>query len=150
MVSKMFISSHSCRTVRLQRSMYLFCCCFPGWIYWIVRPCWDAQVCRVSLTYSGPLLTRMVEGLPRHSMMRFKVRVTRKAGSEKSTSMARPSRLKSSSTLTVLKLRPALKLSNMKSIDHVSLGRSSTARGSGFSLFTRFFGLIRRLNSNPQ
>ena len=47
-------------------------------------------------------------GLPRHSMIRSSVRTTRADGSEKSTSMPRPSRLKSSITFSSRKLRPSL------------------------------------------
>ena len=115
------------------------------------------------LTYSGPLSTRMILGLPRHSMIWSKLRTTRSAGSEKSTSMPKPSRLKSSSTFNVLIDRPSANWSAIKSPngvccanacravnDQVSFGMSGTASGSGLSLFRRFLGLIRRFNSNSQ
>ena len=55
----------------------------------------EAHASSLPLIYSGPLSTRMVSGLPRHSVIWFKLRITRAAASEKSTSMPRPSRLKS-------------------------------------------------------
>jgi hypothetical protein len=42
-----------------------------------------AHVVRVALTYLRPLPTLIVFGLQRHSMMRFSVLVTRRAGKEK-------------------------------------------------------------------
>jgi hypothetical protein len=78
-------------------------------------PCFLVQVISVPLTYSGPLSTLIAAGLPRHSMyeadqnlirwIKFppigsSARTTRAAGSEKSTSVPSPSRLKSSSRLT--------------------------------------------------
>lgn len=59
--------------------------------------------------------TRIVSGLPRHSMIRFSDRTTRIAGNEKSTSIPSPSRLKSSMTFKVRNERPSASWSAMKS-----------------------------------
>src|SRR3546814_3457096 len=71
-------------------------------------------------------------------------RMTRAGGSDRSTSIVSPSRLKSSSTLNSRKLRPSLSWPCMKSIDQTWLMDSGTASGSGRSRTRRFFGLIRR------
>jgi len=59
--------------------------------------------------------------------------MTRSAGNEKSTSMPRPSLLKSSSTFGSLKALPSASRSAMKSIDQVTFGLSGMARASGTS-----------------
>ena len=115
--------------------------------------------------YSGPLSTLMIFGLPRHSMYEadqklirginftpigFRLRITRSAGSEKSTSMPSPSRLKSSSTFRSRNARPSPSRSAMKSEGEVILGASSTAKAPGLSGFSRLPGLIRRFNSSSQ
>jgi len=115
------------------------------------------------LIYSGPLSTRIVSGLPRHSMIRSRLRITRSAGKEKSTSMPKPSRLKSSSTFKSRNARPSPRRSAMKSplidckaincraaIDQVTFGASGTANASGLSRFRRLRGLMRRFNSSSQ
>lgn len=61
-------------------------------------PFFLAQISSLPLMYSGPLSTRMVPGLPRQSMIRSRLRITRLAGKEKSTSIPNSSWLKSSST----------------------------------------------------
>ena len=48
-----------------------------------------------ALMYSGPLSQRIASGLPRHSMIRSSDLMTRSDGSEKSTSIPKPSRLPS-------------------------------------------------------
>jgi hypothetical protein len=50
----------------------------------------------------------MVLGLPRHSMILSKLRLTRSAGSEQSTSIPSPLRLKSSNTFKSRKARPSI------------------------------------------
>lgn len=105
------------------------------------------------LMYSGPLSTLMVPGFPRHSMILSRLRMTLSAGSEKSTSMPKPSRLKSSSTSSTFSSRnwrPFPKRSTMKSMDQVMFGASSTASASGFYRFSRLRGLIRRFSSSAQ
>lgn len=52
-----------------------------------------AQVSVTALMYSGPLSQRMTWGLPRHSLILSRDRMTRSDGNEKSTSMQRPLRL---------------------------------------------------------
>ena len=74
--------------------------------------------------YSGPLSTRIASGLPRHWINQFSVRTTRSDGNEKSTSIAKPSRLKSSRIFNVLNERPSANWSAMKSIDQTRLGAS--------------------------
>lgn len=89
----------------------------------MVTPCFSAHFLSVSLMYSGPLSTLIVLGLPRHSMIlsRYEegqkmiweivfptIGVTRSAGSEKSTSIPSPSRLKSSRTFSKRNARPSL------------------------------------------
>ena len=71
----------------------------------MATPCFSAHFISFSLMYSGPLSTRMVPGLPRHSMIRSRyeegqktiweiafptIGMTRSAGSEKSTSIPKP------------------------------------------------------------
>ena len=52
----------------------------------------------VLLMFSGPLSQRMPLGLPRQEMIWRSARITRSDGDEKSISMPRASRLKSSMT----------------------------------------------------
>ena len=59
----------------------------------MATPCFPAHSSSLPRMYSGPLSTRMVPGLPHHSMIRSRLRITRSAGREKSTSMPNPSRL---------------------------------------------------------
>jgi len=66
-----------------------------------------AQAKVTALMYSGPLSQRIAFGLPRHSIIRSSDLMTRSDGSEKSTSMPKPSRLKSSMTLNKRMLRPS-------------------------------------------
>jgi hypothetical protein len=66
-----------------------------------------AQARVTALMYSGPLSHRIASGLPRHSMIRSSEHITRSDGSEKSTSIPKPSRLKSSITLNRRMLRPS-------------------------------------------
>lgn len=73
---------------------------FHGCTWAKAMPLFSAHSMRVLLIYSGPLLTRMVLGAPRHSMNWFSALTTRSAGSEKSTSIPSPSRLKSSRTFS--------------------------------------------------
>src|ERR1700712_5314552 len=86
----------------------------------------------------GPLSQRIAAGCPRHSMTWSRLRITRSAGREKSTSMASASRLKSSIILNTRTLRPSLSWSAMKSIDHTSFKARGTPSASGFSLTIRF------------
>ncbi len=76
--------------------------------------------------------------------------MTRSAGSENSTSIPSPSRLKSSSTFSSLNARPSPSRSAMKSVDQVMFGASGTAKASGFSRFSRLRGLMRRFSSSSQ
>src|SRR5471032_3583681 len=59
--------------------------------------------------------------------------MTRSDGSEKSTSIPKPSRLKSSITLNSRMLRPSINCSCMKSIDQTWLIAVGTDKGSGRS-----------------
>jgi hypothetical protein len=68
------------------------------------------------------------------------------AGSEKSTSMPNPSRLKSSKTFNSRNCLPSSKRSAMKSIDQTRFGASGTVKASGLSRFKRLRGLILRFN----
>ena len=101
-------------------------------------------------TYSGPLSHRIASGLPRHSIICSNDRITRALGNDKSTTIAKHSRLKSSMTLKVQMLRPLAKLSDIKSIDHTWLMAEGTFKASGLSRFKRLRGLILRLSSNSQ
>ncbi|EFF45744.1 ISxac2 transposase [Xanthomonas citri pv. aurantifolii str. ICPB 10535] len=89
----------------------------PGWMCSTRMPCRCAQDSNAPLMYSGPLSQRITAGLPRHSMICSSDRITRADGSDRSTSIPSPSRLKSSSTLNSRKLRPSANWSCMKSID---------------------------------
>lgn len=92
----------------------------------------------------------MTFGLPRQEMICWRDLMTRSDGSEKSTSMPKASRLKSSMTLNNRMFLPSCNLSCMKSIDQTSLMACGTASGSGFSLTSRRLGLMRRFNSNSR
>jgi len=72
-------------------------------------------------------------------MICSKARMTRAEGNDRSTSIPRPWRLKSSSTLNKRKLRPSANWSCMKSIDQTWLMASGTANGSGRSRTNRGF-----------
>ncbi|MNT61345.1 hypothetical protein D3C72_1989840 [compost metagenome] len=100
--------------------------------------------------YSGPLSQRMAAGLPRHAITCSNTRLTRKAGSEKSTSIHNASRLKSSITLNNRTERPSLSWSCIKSIDQQVLGFSGTANAAGFARTSRFLGFIRKLSSSSR
>lgn len=76
--------------------------------------------------------------------------MTRSAGSEKATSIPKPSRLKSSRTFGSRNVRPSPRRSAMKTIGQVMLGASGTATASGLSRFSRLWGLTRRVNSSSQ
>ena len=69
------------------------------------------------------------------------------AGSEKSTSMPRHSRLKSSRTFNNRNDLPSPNRSAMKSIDHTRFRLAGTAKTSGLSRFNRLLGLILRCSS---
>lgn len=110
----------------------------------------SAQAVSAAPMYSGPLSQRIVTGFPHHSMICSSVRITRSAGSEKSTSMPSPFRSKSSIMLNSQKARPSSKRSCMKSIDQTSLIAPGTANGSGFSRTRRFLYLMRRFSSSAR
>lgn len=57
-----------------------------------------------TVMYSGPLSQRLATSLPRHSLIRFRARITRAESSNRSTSIPSPSQLKSFSTLNRRKL----------------------------------------------
>jgi hypothetical protein len=113
-------------------------------------PCLATQPNVTALMYSGPLSQRIAFGLPRHSMILSSDLITRSDGSEKSTSIPKPSRLKSSMTLNRRMLRPSASWSCMKSIDQLWLIAVGTANGSGFSRTKRWRGLIRRFSSSSR
>jgi hypothetical protein len=83
-----------------------------------------------SLMYSSPSSNRIVPGLLLYSMIRSRLRITRPAGKEKSTSMPNPLRLRSSSTFKSLKARPSPRRSAMKSMDQVIFGASGCKTAS--------------------
>jgi len=122
----------------------------PGWIYASLIPRRSAQDRSTWLMYSGPSSQRNACGFPRQSMIWYSVRITLAVGSEKSTSIPSPSQLKSSITLNNRMPRPFSRLSCIKSINQVSLAAVGTDRASSFSRIIRFFGLMRRFNSNSR
>ena len=67
--------------------------------------CLAAQARVTAMMDSGPSSYLIAAGLPRYSIMRSSDRITRSDGSEKSTSLPQPSRLKSSITLNSRMLR---------------------------------------------
>ena len=71
---------------------------------------------------SGPLSSRIACGRPRQATTCSKTRITRSAGSDVSTSMAKPSRTPSSSMFKVRNRRPPYSVSLMKSTAHTALG----------------------------
>lgn len=78
---------------------------------------------------SGPLSTLMRSGLPLHWMVCSRARITLSARREVSTSIVKASRLKSSSKLSTLNLRPDKRESLMKSIDQLALMRLTASSG---------------------
>ena len=112
--------------------------------------CLQANSMSLPLTYFGPLSTRIIAGFPRHTITWFRLRMTRAAGSEKSTSMANPSQLKSSRMFKIRNDFPLQNWSNIKSIDHSWLGRFGTDSDSGRSHFSCLRGLMRRFSSSSQ
>ena len=111
--------------------------------YSLLRSSCDDGVADVFRT----VVAAMGKGLPRHSITRSSVRMTRSAGNEKSISMESASRLKSLMTLSRRNDGPSSKWSCMKSMDQDWLmprcsstgpatrqygrSRSSTAAGNG-------------------
>src|SRR5690606_34999920 len=94
------------------------------------------------LVNSGPLSLTMVSTFPRSAMSLSSMRATRAPDSEKSTSTARHSRVKSSTRVRIRKRRPFAKASVMKSIDQRSfgwLGGGGTLRSEAATRFR--FGL---------
>lgn len=65
-------------------------------------------------------------------------------------STAKPSLLKSSMTLKVLKLRPSDSWACIKSIDQVRFAASGTVKAAGVSRFSRRLGLMRRFRASSQ
>lgn len=112
---------------------------------WISRS--FAHCLSTSLMYSGPLSQRIASGLPRHHMMFSSTRVSRTDGNDRSTSIARPSRLKSSMTFNNRHERPSESWSCIKSMDQDWFIRSGTDSAWGFSRTMRFLGLMRRFSS---
>lgn len=72
----------------------------------------------------------------------FAAQTTRSAGSEKSTSMLKPSRLKLSSAFKSRNWRPSVRRSAMKSIDQTRGGASGTAEFLGRVALQPSSGLI--------
>jgi len=84
-------------------------------------PCSSHHIVNLVDINSGPLSTRILMGLPRHEMICSSIRMMRSAGNDVSISIARASRLKSSTRLNTLNFLPDISASLMKSIDQVSL-----------------------------
>jgi hypothetical protein len=95
-----------------------------------VRPASDATVGNAPavLVNSGPLSTTIRRGNERLRARCSRTRVTRRPDSPWSTSIARHSRLASSTMFSVRKVRPPARVSPMKSIDQRSFGCVGVAR----------------------
>lgn len=138
--------SHSYLAVQLNCSIQAFYCSWPSLIKSSLMPCFFAQTDNIEPVYSGPLSQLIGSApltCPRFSMIVFNTRVTRAAGSDKSTSMPDASWLKSSITLKVRMLRPSANWSGMKSIDQTSLRVLRTASGSCICRTSLLHGLMR-------
>ena len=120
----------------------------PVWICFMAIPLFSAHISSLRQMYSGALSPRLVLGVLRHSTILSKLRITRSTGSEKSTLLPSPSRLKSYRTFSSRNARPAPSRLAMKSIDHAMLGASGTARASGLSRFNHLRG-VRLCHSDP-
>ena len=92
---------------------------------------------------SGPFSIRSLLGYPRLATTRSKTRVIRSVDKLISISMAKTSRLKSSTMLSVRKRRPSNKLLHIKSIDQRPLIVSDPVSWMGYRFGNRF--LPRRL-----
>ena len=78
----------------------------PGGMKESLTPCPYAHRSMALPTNSGPLSNTIESGLPRKSTSRSRIRTTRSPGRDESTSHARHSRLKSSTTLSTRNLDP--------------------------------------------
>lgn len=116
----------------------------------VANPLFSYHSDSLVLMQSGPLSNLIVPGLPRHSIIRSRLRITGSAAKEKSTSMPRPLRLKSSSTLSHQNCPPSPSRSAMTSEGKVMFGASGTAKASGLSRFRRLRGSMRRFNFSAQ
>ena len=82
-------------------------------------PCSSAQCASVSDISSGPLSIRIFAGYQRVATILSNIRTTRWAGIFRSISIARASRLKSSTILNVRKRLPQINASCIKSTDQL-------------------------------
>jgi len=137
-------SSISVRYVRLNRSINAFCVGLPGLINSSITP-WSSAYCASDIS-SGPLSIRIFSGYPRFATILASTRTTRCAGIFRSISIARASRLKSSTTLKVQKRRPHVSASCIKSIDQVWLSASGVASGAGLRTGRRCLPLRRKFS----
>jgi hypothetical protein len=80
--------------------------------------CCSHQLRKCREVNSGPLSQRIDRGLPRWLITHSNTRVTRRLDKQLSTSMARHSRVKPSSSVSARNPRPLAKLSITKSMAH--------------------------------
>ena len=98
----------------------------------------------------GPLSIRIFSGYPRFATILSRTRTIRCAGIFRSISIARASRLKSSTTLKVRKRRPQTSASCIKSIDQLWLSASGVASGGGLRTGRRYLPLRRKFSFSRQ
>lgn len=122
----------------------------PGLINSSITPCSSAHCASVSEISSGPLSIRIFSGYPRFATILSSTLTTRCAGIFRSISSASASRLKSSTTLKVLKRLPHTSASCIKSMDQLWFIASGVASGAGLRTGRRCFPLRRKFSFSRQ
>jgi len=110
-------------------------------MYWSAILCSSHHCCKIWLINSGPLSTRMMDGVLLSWIIRSNTRRTLSDGNEVSTSTASDSRLKSSSTFNSRNFLPSVKASLIKSILQVWLGPEGITSGCFTRSGRRFLAL---------
>jgi len=128
---------HPSRKRPLKLSIYAFRVGLPGSMKRRCTPWSSAHRPSARPRSSGPLSTTRMSGYPRSRATRSSMPTTRSPGSEKSTSMAGHSRVRSSLRLAVRNLRPSARASCVKSSDQrrsAAIGHQAPSRPSRGSL----------------
>ena len=99
-------------------------------MYWSSHSCWTVRLWR--------------------ALMRFRPRMIRSAGKEKSSLMPNPSRWKWLNAFNCRNTLPSSRLSALKSIGQVRFGAPDSARVSGLSRFSPLRGLMREFSTSSQ
>jgi hypothetical protein len=101
----------------MKLSTNAFCCGLPGVMWCQARPVRLVHARTAREISSGPLSLTVVVGIPRRATSASSSRATRVPEIEVSTTAARDSRVKSSTTTRIRKRRAAARQSEAKSTD---------------------------------